>query len=68
MDLTEVVARNIRRLRQERKMSQEELAERVGISSRYVGSLERAVHSPTVAVLERIAAALEVEPGLLLKR
>lgn len=49
-------------------MSQEELAERVGISSRYVGSLERAVHSPTVAVLERIAAALEVEPGLLLKR
>ena len=59
------VARNIRRLRQERGLTQEELAVRIRITRNYVGMIERQENSPTVAVLERIAKALGIEPARL---
>lgn len=59
------VARNIRRLRQERGLTQEELAVRIRITRNYVGMIERQENSPTVAILERIAKALGVEPARL---
>jgi transcriptional regulator with XRE-family HTH domain len=60
-----IVARNIRRLRLERGLTQEELAARIRITRNYVGMIERQENSPTVAVLERIAKALAVEPARL---
>ncbi len=59
------VARNIRRLRQERGLTQEELAVRIRITRNYVGMIERQENSPTVAILERIAKALGIEPARL---
>ena len=59
------VARNIRRLRQERGLTQEELAVRIRINRNYVGMIERQENSPTVAMLERIAKALGIEPARL---
>lgn len=67
MDLKDALAVNLRRLRHERGLTQEDLAERAGISSRYVGAIERADVSASVTVLGQIAAALSVEPGDLLK-
>ncbi len=61
MDLKEVVAVNLRRLRHANGMTQEELAERAGLSARYVGGVERADVSVSVTVLGRIADALGVE-------
>ncbi len=61
MDLKEVMTVNLRRLRHAKKMTQEELAERAGLSARYVGGIERAAVSASVTVLGRIAEALEVE-------
>ena len=61
MDLKEVMAINLRRLRHAKRMTQEELAERAGLSARYVGGIERADVSASVTVLGRIAEALEVE-------
>ena len=61
MDLKEVVAINLRRLRHAKGMTQETLAERAGLSARYVGGIERADVSASVTVLGRIADALEVE-------
>lgn len=66
MDLKDVLAANLRRLRHERQLTQEELAERAGISSRYVGAVERADVSVSTTVLGRIADALSVEPSELL--
>lgn len=66
MDLKDVLAINLRRLRHERRMTQEELAERAGISSRYVGAVERADVSASVTVLGQIAEALMIEPSELL--
>ena len=42
MDLKEVVAVNLRRLRHAKGMTQEELAEKAGLSARYIGAIERA--------------------------
>jgi len=62
MSLGGIVARNIRRLRLERGLTQEELAARIRITRNYVGMIERQENSPTVAMLERIAKALGIEP------
>jgi transcriptional regulator with XRE-family HTH domain len=65
MTLGGIVARNIRRLRLERGLTQEELAARIRITRNYVGMIERQENSPTVAMLERIAKALVIEPARL---
>lgn len=60
-----LVARNIRRLRVRRQLSQEALAAEAGIDRTYVSRLERSLENPTVAVLERLAAALGADLGEL---
>jgi transcriptional regulator with XRE-family HTH domain len=67
-DLKETLAINVRRLRQERGWTQEDLANRVGLSARYVGQIERAQASMTITVLGRIANAFEVEAAKLVTR
>ena len=59
---------NLRRKRHDRHMTQEELAERAGLSARYVGAIERGDVSASITVLGQIAEALGVEPGDLLRR
>ena len=67
-DLKEIVAINVRRLRYDRGWTQEDLADRVGLSERYVGQVERAQASMTITVLGRIANAFEVEAAKLVTR
>jgi transcriptional regulator with XRE-family HTH domain len=67
-DLRDIVAINVRRLRPDRGWTQEDLADRVGLSARYVGQIERAQASMTITVLGRIANALEVEAAKLVTR
>ncbi|TIT82529.1 MAG: helix-turn-helix transcriptional regulator, partial [Mesorhizobium sp.] len=52
----------------DKQLTQEELADRAGLSARYVGAIERASKSASVTVLGRIADALGVEAAVLLKR
>jgi transcriptional regulator with XRE-family HTH domain len=66
MDLKDVLATNLRRIRHDKDLTQEALAERAELSPRYIGKIERASTSPTVTVLGRLAEALEVEPCELL--
>lgn len=68
MDLKEVMATNLRRLRRGRQLTQEDLAERAGLSSRYIGAIERADVSASVTVLGQIAKALDIEAGELLRQ
>ncbi|MBC8719960.1 helix-turn-helix transcriptional regulator [Ochrobactrum sp. Marseille-Q0166] len=62
MSLRERVAKNLRRLRHERSMSQEELAHRAKINRNYVGMLEREEYAVSVDTLEKLGAALGVDP------
>ena len=68
MDLKEVMAKNLRRIRHAKNLTQEELADRAGLSMRYVGAIERGDVSASVTVLGHIADALGIEPGELLKK
>lgn len=68
MDLKEVLAVNLRRVRHDKGLTQEDLAERSGISTRYVGAIERADVSASVTVLGRVADALGVEASELVRR
>ena len=63
MRLREIVATNLRRLRQVRNLSQEELADRAGINRNYVGMLEREQHAATIDMLEKLALVLEADPN-----
>ena len=68
MSLREVVAKNLRRLRHERGVSQEDLADRADINRNYVGMLEREEHAATVDILEKLAEVLAVEPAEFFRR
>ena len=61
MDARKLVAWNLRRLRVEKGVAQEALAIDAAIDRTYVSRLERNMENPTVAVLERLAGALDVE-------
>lgn len=67
MTLGQLVARRLREIRRERRLSQEELAARAGINRNYVGKIERGENSPTVEMLEKLAVVLGVEPELLFR-
>jgi len=67
MDLKEAMATNVRRARQARELTQEELADRAGLSARYLGSIERAAVSASVTVLGRLAQALRVDACELIR-
>jgi len=65
-ELRSILARNIRRLRGEMGMSQEELAVASGLHRTYVGSVERGERNVTLSTLEAFSHALGVSvPGLL---
>jgi len=66
MDVVAVMGRNVRRLREEAGLSQEQLAFEAGMKRSYVSDLERGTRNPTVRALGRLAAALKVEPASLL--
>lgn len=68
MDLKEVMAINLRRMRHDQNLTQEELAARAGLSARYVGAIERGDVAARVTVLGQLADALGIEPGELLRR
>ncbi len=68
MRLRETVATNLRRLRQVRNLSQEELADRAGINRNYVGMLEREQHAATIDMLEKLAVVLEADPVEFFRR
>ena len=55
-----LVARNVRRVRVTKGISQERLAFDSGIDRSYLGGIEREAENPTVDLLERLAGTLEV--------
>lgn len=68
MDLNEVMAMNLRRIRHGKQLTQEELAHRTGLSTRHIGAIERAEMSATLTVLGQIAEVLGVEPAELVTK
>jgi len=55
----------VRRLRLERKLSQERLADRAGLNYKYLSRVERGRSEPGADILVRLARALDVSVGEL---
>lgn len=66
MDVRQRLAANLRRLRTEKGLSQEQFAFEVGIHRTYISDLERGRRNPTISVVEKLAHCLNVNLGMLL--
>ena len=60
MDMRKLVGRNVKRIRQDRGLTQEELAERSGFSQQYISGLEQGRRNPTIVSIYELATALGV--------
>ena len=67
MDMRKIVGRNVRRIRQEIGLTQEQFAERAGFAQQYVSSLENGRRNPTVVTIYELSQALGVAPMDLLR-
>jgi transcriptional regulator with XRE-family HTH domain len=66
MEIRDVLALNLRRLRADQGLSQEDLADRADIDRTYISSLERSVYAAGIDVVDRLAKALGVTAAELL--
>jgi transcriptional regulator with XRE-family HTH domain len=60
MDMRKLVGRNVKRIRQKKGLTQEQLAEVSGFSQQYISDLEQGRRNPTVVTLFELATALRV--------
>jgi transcriptional regulator with XRE-family HTH domain len=68
MDLRDVFATNLRRLRAEKGLSQDDLAYEAGVSRSYLSQLEKGAFYASLKIVGRLAETLKIEPAELLKR
>lgn len=62
MDIKRAVGKRIKIVRQRSGLTQDQLAEQVGLSPKYISGIERGVENPTMDILIRLAKMLGVEP------
>jgi transcriptional regulator with XRE-family HTH domain len=55
-----IVGKNVRRMRQQRRMTQEKLAFEADLDLTYIGGIERGRRNPSLLAMARIAKALSV--------
>lgn len=62
----ESIGKNIRKYRQQKKLRQEDLAEKTGLSTNYIGAVERGEKIPSLETLIEIINVLEISADLVL--
>jgi transcriptional regulator with XRE-family HTH domain len=67
MDLREVFATNLRRLRHARSLSQDDLAYEAEVSRSYLSQLEKGEHYASLKIIGKLADVLRAEPAEFLK-
>jgi transcriptional regulator with XRE-family HTH domain len=66
MEVRKRIGANVRRLREEKRLSQEKFGFESGIDRTYVSGIERGARNPTATIIEKIAAGLGVPAYVLL--
>ena len=62
----DTIGKNIRKYRNQRKLRQDQLAEKTDLSTNYIGMVERGEKIPSLETFLKIANALEVSADMLL--
>ncbi|MBU1208328.1 MAG: helix-turn-helix domain-containing protein [Proteobacteria bacterium] len=65
-DIKRTFGQRIKTLRRFKSLTQEQLAERSGLSYKFIGEIERGTGNPTIDTIGKIARALEVPVARLL--
>lgn len=68
MSLEKTVIDNIKRIRKEKGITQEQLAEACNTATSYIGLMEIYKNIPKLSTIERIATALGIEPQVLFQK
>lgn len=66
MDIRKKFGQHLRELRQQKKLTQEELADKAGMHFTYVGQIERGIRNPSLVNLYKLSKALKISAGQLL--
>lgn len=66
MSLKDVFKENVKYYRKQLKLTQESLAKLSGVSTNYIGEIERTGRKATLETIEKVANALNIDPSLLL--
>lgn len=64
-ELRILFGRNLRRLRRQKDITQEQLAEIIGVSVHLISNIERGINGPSFDTLSKLAKALDVEVSKL---
>lgn len=67
-DVCAILGHNLRVWRHKRQLTQEKLQAATGVSQQYLSELETGVRNPTIRMVAKIAAALDLQPADLLQR
>jgi transcriptional regulator with XRE-family HTH domain len=59
-DLRIVFGRRLRQIRRQKDLTQEQLAEAVGISVEFLSNIERGINAPSFETLEKLSEVLTV--------
>lgn len=59
-DVQSIISKNVRLLRDQKKLSLEKMAELTGVSKTMIGQIERGESTPTITTLWKIANGLKV--------
>ncbi len=66
-NLRTIFSKNLKYFRIKENLRQEDLAEKVDLTDKYISDLERAKFSPSLETIEKLAYSLNISPDLLLK-
>ncbi len=66
-EISKKFGENLKKIRLEKKMSQGDICRALGVDRGYISNLESGKRNPTLATIKRIADALGVSVGRLLK-
>lgn len=67
MDLREIFATNLRRLRNAKGLSQDDLAYEAKLSRSYLSQLEKGTYYASIKIIGKLAETLDVEPAEFLR-
>lgn len=67
-ELREIIANNLKVLRKRDHLTQQQLAERVGIKQPSIAAIEAGSASPSIETIARIAEVFKLAPDVILRR
>ena len=67
LNIYQKIGKKIRQERKDRRLTLEELSEKIGLATSFLGQIERGDRKMSVATLYKIALALNLAPGSLME-